>query len=52
MVLVTDIKRINNQGKEVTGFYIDGFLYDNLERIVPFLNKDWIVLVLFLDMGK
>lgn len=44
-MLVTDIKRIKNKGtkneREVTGFYMQGYLKQNLDGIPKFLKKAW-----------
>lgn len=42
---VTDIKRIVNKGttnqKEITGFYMDGYLKENMDSIPKFIKNDW-----------
>tara|TARA_R100000750_G_C2344111_1_gene95516 strand:- start:458 stop:1426 length:969 start_codon:yes stop_codon:yes gene_type:complete len=40
-MLVTDIKRKLKNGKEITGFYMDRWLKDNLDGIPSFIKKDW-----------
>jgi hypothetical protein len=38
-MLVTDIKRVLKNGKEVTGFYMNGFMKTNLDPIPEFITK-------------
>jgi len=40
-MLVTDIKRKDRYGNETTGFYMDGYLKENLDDIPKFLKEEW-----------
>lgn len=40
-MIVTDIKRVDSNGKEKVGFYMDGYLKKNLDGIPNFLKKEW-----------
>ncbi|HUS48549.1 MAG TPA: hypothetical protein VMZ91_00145 [Candidatus Paceibacterota bacterium] len=57
MVLVTDIKRTVYKGdkkkeKEITGFYMDGYLMKNLNPIPQFLKKSWDCVGIVSGRGK
>jgi len=53
---VTNIKRIKNKGKknefEMTGYYLDGYLKNNLDGIPRFLSKSWDVVGIISGHGK
>ena len=51
-MLVTDIKRVNRYGKEVTGFLMDGYLKENLDDVPAFLNKAWDAVGIVSGHGK
>lgn len=52
---VTDVKRIINKGKpgekEVTGYYMDRYLKENLDGIPNFLKKNWDVVGIISGQG-
>jgi len=56
MVLVTDVKRVIGKGtkseKEVTGFYMQGYLKKNLDGIPSFLKKSWDCVCIVSGHGK
>ncbi|MFA5395243.1 MAG: hypothetical protein WC346_04415 [Methanogenium sp.] len=41
MVIVTDVKWKNKKGEIKSGYYMDGFLAENLYQIPAFIKKDW-----------
>lgn len=51
-MLVTDIKRVLKNGKEIQGFYMDKFLKQNLDGIPGYLNKAWDVVGIVSGHGK
>ena len=52
MVLVTDIKRTQKNGKVISGFYMDGFLAKNLAPIPRYLAKAWDCVGIISGHGK
>lgn len=51
-MLVTDIKRVLKNGKEVTGYYLNSWLKNNLDDIPRFLEKEWDVVGIVSGRGK
>jgi len=55
-MLVTDAKRKIHKGtkkeKEITGFYMDGYLKQNLDSISNYLNKAWDCVCIVSGHGK
>jgi len=56
MVLVTDVKRVIGKGtkseKEVTGFYMQQYLKNNIDGIDKFLKKSWDCIGIVSGHGK
>lgn len=51
-MLVTDVKRVLKNGKVMTGYYLDGYLKENLDTIPEFLKKDWDCVGIISGHGK
>jgi hypothetical protein len=51
-MLVTDIKRIDKNGKEKIGYYMQGYLKKNLDGVPNFLKKEWDVVGIITGHGK
>ena len=52
MVLVTDVKRILKNKEVKTGYYMDGYLAENLQGIPYFLQKDFDCVGIISGRGK
>lgn len=53
MTLVTDVRRYSKKyGKEINGFYMNGYLKSNLDGIPAFLKKSWDVVGIVSGHGK
>jgi hypothetical protein len=52
MVLVTDVKRVLKNGDIKIGYYMDGYLAENLQGIPAFLSKDFDCVGIISGRGK
>jgi len=51
-MIVTDVKWTNKSGDQKSGFYLDGYLKQNLDPIPKFLKKKWDVVGIVTGHGK
>ena len=51
-MIVTDVKRTNKGGELKSGFYMDGYMKQNLDPIPKFLKKKWDVVGIISGHGK